>query len=146
MFKTGVVFDPLNAAASEELHDVQQNFTTKLMEAWIASDIPKLKQAARTRRRLMVRKITLKAGGLGLLMNTNEVWQGNDGETRNMIADTLRKWRKSCRECDKEFVRGSEHIIDMKLDGKPFGETTAGNFKDAMLDITDTSVQKTNCP
>ena len=78
-------------------------------------------------------------------MHTNEVWRSTDVETRNIITDIMKKWRKLCRDRDTEFVRGSEHVIDMRLNRRPLGETVAGKFKDAVLDITDTFVQRTNC-
>ena len=89
-----------------------QEFCNRLIDTWISGDNELLERLARRTCRLTVRMSTLKASGLGFLMNTGKIRSQVGGNTRELVNSTVKRWRRWCREKNPEFVRGNEHQVE----------------------------------
>ena len=119
-----------------------QGLCTTIVEAWVSNNVTKLQATAKSVERATVRMATLKASGLGLLANTNAIWNICDGATRMVIEQTLKKLRKAARSRDSVFILGAEHKPEAP--SSHTGKYSASCFKDYVVDLVEMFLRLTN--
>ena len=103
LWKLGLASTADTLPLTQYLEEVSrlQAYRNKLIDTWISGDTELLERLARHTGRLTFRMSTLKASGLGFLMNTSEMWSqasNTIGNTRELVNSTLKRWRRWCRE------------------------------------------------